>query len=789
MARLWRRTVVAVVLAAVVAEPCVAQRGRRDNSPIDPARVLSAIDRGIGYLKRLQNRRGGWSESPSNPGGVSALVTLALLEAGLVPDDPTIEKALEYLRQFEPAGTYTVALQTMVLAAATPQRDRVQITKNAAWLQKTQQKNGPNEGGWGYSSREGGGDPSNSQFALLGLHAAQQVGVKVDPEVWRRAGVYWRKRQNKNGSWHYTRPDMASGSMTCAGIGAMVIIGLNSSSGDATVDPDGTVNCCRPHEDDESIQRGLEWLGRNFSVRGNPIGRRVAEDWHYYYLYALERAGRLSARRFVEQHDWYREGTEYLVRRQDPLTDAWNGGKTEGAAVVTTSFALLFLAKGRRPVIVGKVRPTDAAERTAWDSHRRDAAHLVHAAEVAWDLPMTWQSVDAARADVEDLSLTPVLYASGDAAVAGLTAQGEKLRAYIDKGGFILVESPCDRGQAASREAIQRLVAAIFPEPEYGLRQVERSHPLWRMERLVRPDSAYVGSLWGVEYGCRTCLVFSDRDLSCYWELDTPAQAGSYPERVRRRIDDAQTIGLNVLAYATNREPLGKEQQFVEETSRLEFDAFGKRGLIEIAKLRHGGGCNDAPGALANLLRAAAESEAKLSVAPTPIELAADDPGLLRRHFAFTHGRRDFRLSAAERAALGEYLTNGGTLLADAICASGEFAVALRREVTASLAGANFEKIPNDDPLLTDAFGGFDIRTVEIRDPQPVADDQPLAARVRRRAPLLEGVQIDGRWAVVFSPYDLSCALEQHEAVQCRGYSKRDAARIGLNVLLYSINQ
>jgi hypothetical protein len=42
--------------------------------------------------------------------------------------------------------------------------------------------------------------------------------------------------------------------------------------------------------------------------------------------------------------------------------------------------------------------------------------------------------------------------------------------------------------------------------------------------------------------------------------------------------------------------------------------------------------------------------------------------------------------------------------------------------------------------------------------------------------------------AVIFSPYDISCALEQHEALQCRGYTREDAARIGLNVLLYSLN-
>ncbi|MEO0530662.1 MAG: DUF4159 domain-containing protein, partial [Planctomycetota bacterium] len=607
-----------------------------------------------------------------------------------------------------------VALLKLFLGAATPQSDRVLIERNARWLEESQRDDGAVEGGWGYGGKQGGADPSNSQFALLGLYAAQQAGVKIDPEVWRRAGAYWRKRQNQNGSWHYTISDNSSGSMTCAGIGALVIVGLASGDGDASVEADGTVRCCQPSEDDEAIAKGLAWLGRNFSVRGNPMGRKIVDDWHYYYLYALERAGRLSARRFIESHDWYREGTEYLVTEQDRLTDAWRGGRTEGDATVTTSFALLFLAKGRRPVVMAKVRQPDelaVAEARQWKPHRRDAAHLVHAAETAWDLPMTWQSIDATRADVSDLQLAPVLYASGDAAVAGLAAEARKLREYVDKGGFVFAESPCETGRPASRATIDRLVAAMFPEPEYQLRQIEASHPLWRTERLVRPDSDYVGSLWGVEYGCRTCVVFCDRDLSCYWELDTPTLADDYPAPVRRRIDDAQTIGLNVLAYATNREPRGKEQQFVEEQTRLEFDAAGKRGLIEIAKLQHAGGCNDAPGALANLLRAAAESDAKLSVAPTPVEVAADDPGLVRQHFAFTHGRRDFRLSAAERRALGEYLRNGGTLLADAICASSEFKEAFYREVSDALGGASFERVEADDPLLTDAFGGFNIRT------------------------------------------------------------------------------
>ena len=59
---------------------------------------------------------------------------------------------------------------------------------------------------------------------------------------------------------------------------------------------------------------------------------------------------------------------------------------------------------------------------------------------------------------------------------------------------------------------------------------------------------------------------------------------------------------------------------------------------------------------------------------------------------------------------------------------------------------------------------------------------------MREVAPELEGIVLNGRLAVIFSPYDISCALEQHEALQCRGYTQKDAARISLNVLMYSLN-
>jgi len=769
------------ILAIVAPFGTLAQP--QNGQPIDAGQVLSAIERGVAYLKREQLPRGRWNESmPGYEGGITALCTLALLNSGVGVDDPAVRQALDALRSMQPNKTYTVALQTMVFCAAEPKKDMLYIRRNVKWLEEHQVQGEGRTGAWSYPGP--GGDNSNAQFAVLALYDAQRVGVEVSRETWQLAEKYWRSSQNEDGSWGYVPGDAGNGSMTCAGIGGLAICRAALESGDAAVE-NGRVDCCRPHQEDDALDRGIDWLAQRFSVNHNPRPAGSGQPVLYYYLYGLERAGRLTARRFIGDHDWYREGAEFLVREQDSLSHYWKSSwYAERNPHISTAMALLFLSKGRRPIVMAKLKYGDGNE---WNLHRRDAANLTAYTEEAWDLGLTWQVLDPVNASVEDLLQAPVLYISGSQAPA-LMPHAQKLRDYVDRGGFIFAEACC--GDSAKFDAgIRQLMAAVFPEPEYQLQHLTPGHPIWRMQDLVRPESPYVGRLWGVEYGCRTCVVYADQDLSCYWELAQPGQWSHYPEAVKQHIADAFAIGVNVLTYATNREPKGKEQSFVTLDEGEVASATESRGIIEIAKLNHGGGCNDAPGALLNLLRAAQQGEAKLQIRAAHNLINISDENLFRYHLVFMHGRHDFRLTDEERLRLSEYLKRGGTLLADSICASQPFTAALRRELAAALPEHAIQRIPPDDLLFTTANGGFDIRQVSLRDPQAAAAGQPVAARVRQVEPQLEGIQIDGRWAVIFSPFDISCALESHEAIGCRGYTQQDAARIGLNVLLYSLNQ
>ena len=98
----------------------------------------------------------------------------------------------------------------------------------------------------------------------------------------------------------------------------------------------------------------------------------MGQQWKHYFLYGLERAGRLAGIRFFGQHDWYRLGAEELVHTQ--TGSAGSGRGLTETPVVATSFALLFLAKGRAPVLVNKLRH---GPRGDWNHDPDDVRNLV----------------------------------------------------------------------------------------------------------------------------------------------------------------------------------------------------------------------------------------------------------------------------------------------------------------------------------------------------------------------------------------------------------------------------
>jgi hypothetical protein len=325
------------------------------------------------------------------------------------------------------------------------------------------------------------------------------------------------------------------------------------------------------------------------------------------------------------------------------------------------------------------------------------------------------------------------------------------------------------------------------------LKKLDGSHPIWHAEEKPAPDQ--VRLLLGIDYGCRTSVVYAPVNpavnprpaLACLWELSRGGQRDSYSQVVKDQIKGGLVIGMNVLSYATNRElqdKLEMSQHVIVKGPRDNYD----RGKLVVAKLRHLGGCDAAPRALANLMEQAGY-DLKIRVETHPKLIDIQDPALFDYPMVFMHGRNAFRFTEGERQALRKYVERGGLLFADAICGNEAFAASFRQEMRLMFPKNPLEDIPSRDPIWTHKYGGADLVTVMRRDPQPGRPGAPPRSVLRAVPPELRGVRFNDRYGVVFSEFDLSCALEKHDTMECRGYAREDAARIGLNVLRYAMQQ
>ncbi|MFO0883475.1 MAG: DUF4159 domain-containing protein [Pirellulales bacterium] len=757
--------------------------------------VRESIAVGVDYLKKQQHPQGNWSELvPIHSSGVSALCTLALLQCGESPDSKHVKQALKYLEQVNPTTTYVASLHVMVYCAADPVRYKIRIGQLAKWIESHQRTKGDTRGGWAYPE-QGNGDNSNTQFAMLALHEAEKVGVEISDKTWRMALEYWThaEMQHRDGSWGYIRKDASTGSMTCAGIASVIIAQDRLAARDAITNG-GTIQCCGGSEESDSIERALNWMAKKFTTRTNPNSLGLgdssrSEIWLLYYLYGVERVGRMSGQRLLGDHDWYREGCEFLVEKQrESVNGSWTGtGTAESNPIIGTSLALLFLSKGRRPVVIGKLKHDLMAGGFGrdWDHHRRAIQNLTGRIEKLWRKELSWQTVDISTASVADMLETPVLFLSGSQGLKLSPQQKQNLRDYLNQGGFLFAEA-CDGNGCDGRQFdrdFRALMAELFPDSE--LRKLPPDHAVWFAQEVIKPDDLPKEKnfwLWGLDTCCRTSVVYCPKSLSCRWELAFPYRALTLPDGVRGEVDVCARLGANVVAYATNRQ---LKEKLDRPTVTLNVDKSKlDLGAFVLPKLSHGGGADDAPNAVNNLLMVL-EQKLEMRVDLHKRIFAADDKAILDHPLLFLHGRTGFRFSAAERTVLSEYLKNGGVLFADSICGNNEFAKSFREEVLMIFPQAKFEKLAEGHPLFTEEFNGFDVRRVKLRDPLRRNADGPLDAQLVTVPPLLEVLEVDGRVVAVLSPYDLSCALEKGTSLECKGYIPEDAARIGANVILY----
>ena len=755
---------------------------------IDAATVQRSIDRGVAFLRKIQTKNGGWQEFQGHSCGQSSLCTLALLNAGVSKDDPAIVRAMQYLRNIEPNQTYSVALQTLVYCDYGAAGDLPRIRRNVKLLESLQiGKTGSamRAGSWPYGRGRGGGDPSNAQFALLALGAAVDRGIEVAPETFELGLDYWIKRQEQDGGWSYGTD--ATGSMTCAGIASVIIANSRLAGKTSRVNGEQIQCCGKTDQEKDPVERALQWLGDRFSVRANPGS--ATGGTLYYYLYALERVGRLSGRRFIGGHDWYRTGAEQLVLMQDDLQGHWRGSSTLEPNEVATSFALLFLSKGKRQVVVARLKYSDSEKDPSWQSHPDAMRQLVRKIENTWRRDLTWQTIDAQNAELTDLLQTPLIVISGREAIRFNPTWIDRLKEYIEQGGTLLFEAEEGDGCGADSRflhSVQQLCSQLIEGAQ--LEKLPPDHPVWFAQRRVDPSaipptkSGQEFWMYGVQACCRTSIFASPRSLSCRWELaDLLFRRQRMAPTVKKQIDVAVGIGENIVAYATGRELQDKlEQRFVIHGGEL---PKLQRSANPLAMLAFDAGGQEARRSLENVTAMISQRvPVDLLAAHQPVGF--DPKALQDVAVLWVHGQTEFQWDPQQRQVLQEYLENDGVILASAICGRPAFSESFRRELQAIFPKMQWTTARQDHPVMK-VPGGYDLSEITTRKP----GQRGQGVVKRRGIPPLEIGQIHGVINVFFSPLDVSCALESPNSIQCPGYGTEDAAKIVANIVLYSLQQ
>jgi hypothetical protein len=213
-------------------------------------------------------------------------------------------------------------------------------------------------------------------------------------------------------------------------------------------------------------------------------------------------------------------------------------------------------------------------------------------------------------------------------------------------------------------------------------------------------------------------------------------------------------------------EPVQKEQR----------NEVPKRGALRIARLKHAGDWYRAPRATANGMELLPKPPNKFNVDIQERSLPARDPNIIYCPLLYLHGRNAFSLEKADLEALRNHLDpGGGTLFADADRGSAAFDTFFRRLVRELYPDRALEPIPVEDELYS-ASVGADLSSVEYN----------KAAGGRRGFPKLDGVRINGHWAIIYSKYDIGGALDAQANIEGRGYTLESAGKIFCNIVIYS---
>lgn len=316
-----------------------------------PEKIREAIDRGIKYLHKQKGQERNWElnapfQLGDYKGGITTLVCLALLEAGVKPNDVLLKDSLGFVRRVKLVKTYTLGLRMTVLAHIlrnypnqSDGQDKILLSQDRQQLMQDaeREKNG-RLNGWSYPiTGMGRPDFSNTHFAVLGLQAAHEAGIETSKEDWQAVRDLFVRTQNDTGGWGYTADNSSDRlTMTLAGIA-----GLSASCKELKEAPP-----------EKSINLAFKLVSKRLRPQ-ELFEQPTSITFPYYTLFALSRASSLTQLKELKtktgkDYNIYDELAALLLKSQS-ANGSWGTekGMIDQHSVMATSFTLIYLARGQ----------------------------------------------------------------------------------------------------------------------------------------------------------------------------------------------------------------------------------------------------------------------------------------------------------------------------------------------------------------------------------------------------------------------------------------------------------
>lgn len=724
-----------------------------------------AIRQGVKFLISRQNADGSWSNAgPADAyaPGRTALVTLALLYCGESHQSPPLDRAIKYLKKSQPqqthVATYSVALRAAVYASLPEAIRREELRADLRWLQQALVMTPESRGMYAYTrDPDTGSDFSNSQYGALGAWYAAMAGLDISKNYWRLVEDAWRRGQNDDGGWPYKfKQSTSASSMTSAAAATLFITQDNLHSDQAQDLSKIWIN--KPLDD------ALKWLGDNFAVDQNAgydridpkladedalrligdIGRRGS--WVHYMLFGYERVGEASGLTRFGKHKWFDEGAAFLIRTQQE-DGSWKG---PDGSEVCTAYSLLFLSRGRAPVVMQKLQFDGR-----WNNRPRDAAAFTQFMRRATERHVNWQSLSI-DASADEFRQSPLLYIASDRPLDINNEQKARIKNYLDQGGLLICAN--DGRTDLFARSIIRLAAEWYPS--YSFRDLPQDHVV----RSINFPIVETEKIRVLGNGVRELIVmYPQGDMSWKWHSD----GGAFGIR-----NSPYASLADFWLYATDR----ANPRYKGEDAWISQDPLTQSNRsVSISRIQYDGNWNPEPAGwvrLANVMHNDHQVEVAIATG------AAPQPGSLMAHLTGTTAPK---LSPASQAALRTYVESGGLVMMDAAGSSADAVAGFESLLRALYPTVLLAPLPLDHPIYrASTFGGVEIENnINYRRSDGLANVH---------IPRLRGATVDGKLIAVLSNEDLAAALVGYNIAGLGGYSPASGTDLMRNIILWRIS-